>query len=85
MPSVLLNRVRHWLLDLNLFESGRREVEIGRQERWSTRVYLVLLFAAVFVLALYKGLGNETSQVTVQKPSQALLCTSLPIDRAWLR
>ena len=27
-----------------------------RQERWSTRVYLVLLFAAFFVLALYKGL-----------------------------
>lgn len=72
MTSALFHRVRLWFVELNLFESGREETETVRRERWSTRIYLVLLIAILFVMALYKGLGNQTSQITVKRPSQAL-------------
>ena len=63
------NRVRHEIIELNFFKSGVNEVEVVREERWSTRVYLLLLISALVVLIIYTALGIDTIHVIVNDPS----------------
>lgn len=63
------SRFRREFIELNFFKSGVNEVEIVRQERWSTRVYLLLLISALVVLIIYTALGIQTIHVIVNDPS----------------
>jgi hypothetical protein len=65
----LLTRVRREFIELNLFKSGLNEVEVVRQERWSTRLYLILMIIALAILVIYTGLSTQTVQVVVNNPS----------------
>jgi hypothetical protein len=65
----VLTRVRRKLTELNLFRSGLNNVEVIRQERWSTRLYLVLLIIALTILVIYTAFGTETVHVVVNNPS----------------
>ncbi|UJR12021.1 hypothetical protein I4U23_016199 [Adineta vaga] len=62
-------RMRDGLINLNLFESGLTEAKILRQERWSTRIYLVLLIIAIVILVIYTAFQIETIHVTIKSPS----------------
>ena len=70
--ATLWAALRHTLAELNLFKSGLNEVEVVRQERWSTRLYLILLIMSLLVLVIYSGFGIQTIHVTVQEPSAEL-------------
>jgi hypothetical protein len=72
MALALLNGIRRWLINLNLFETGRTEIEAIRHERWSTRIYIILLLGILYFLVIYKSVGSETSYITVKNPSQAV-------------
>lgn len=72
MPVHWFTYVRRFITNLNLFESGCPDIDIVKQERWSTRIYIVLILMALYILAIYKGLGSETSRITVRNPSQEL-------------
>lgn len=72
MALALLTCIRRWLINLNLFETGRPEIEAIRHERWSTRIYIILLLGILYFLVIYKGLTNETSYITLKNPSQAV-------------
>ncbi len=69
MLLLLLSRIERWLVELNLFESGSTEIEIIRQERWSSRVNIVLLLTILSGLATYTGLVYQTTHITVKNPS----------------
>ena len=64
--------VRRTLVELNLFKSGLNEVEVVRKERWSTRLYLILLMMSLLVLVIYSAFGIQTVHVTVEEPSSEL-------------
>jgi hypothetical protein len=72
MPLPLVTSTRRWLINLNLFETGRTEIEAIRHEQWSTRIYIILLLGILYILVIYKGLGSEMSYITVKNPSQAV-------------
>ncbi len=69
MLLLLFSRIQRWLVELNLFESGSTEIEIIRQERWSSRVNIVLLLTILSGLAIYTGLVYQTTHITVKNPS----------------
>lgn len=69
MPLFLVDHLKLWFKELNIFESDATDVEIVRQERWSTRVYMVLFFILVIVFFIYGGLGRQIIEVTVSNPS----------------
>jgi hypothetical protein len=71
MASSLLARVRRWFFGLNVFESGSSDIGVVRHERWSSRVYIVLLFVILYALVMYTGLESQTSRVTVTNPLYA--------------
>ena len=65
----LLSHIERWLADLNLFESGSTAVDVTRQERWTTRIHIILLAASVLGLAIYTGFEYEMTYVTITNPS----------------
>jgi hypothetical protein len=67
--GTLLTRVRRAFIELNLFRSGLNEVEVVQQERWSTRLYLILMITALVILVIYTALGMQTVHVVVDDPS----------------
>ena len=66
---VLWSRIQRRLIDLNLFESGLVELKIVREERWSTRLYIILLLISFLVLIVYTALGTRTIYVVEKNPS----------------
>lgn len=70
MPFLFAMRRR--LVNLNLFESGSEEVLVVREERWSTRLYLVLLCVTLVTLVFYAALRSQTETITVRDPSKKI-------------
>ena len=70
--EALWSRARHWLLDLNLFTSGSNDTEILQEERWSTRLYLILMLVSLLVLVSYTALGARIVNETVENPSHTV-------------
>ena len=66
---LVLSRIQRWLLELNLFESGSTNIEVIKQERWSTRVNLVLLITILCCITIYTGLDIQTTYVVLRNPS----------------
>ena len=58
-----------WLQNLNLFESGSQESFTVKSEKWSTRLYLTLLFLSLFVLVFYTAIAEQTVSKLVKNPS----------------
>ena len=67
--GTILTRVRREIVELNLFNSGLNDVAVVRQQRWSTRVYLILMVIALMILIIYTALGIETVHIVVNDPS----------------
>lgn len=66
---LVLARFRRWLVELNLFENGSTDVEVIRQERWSSRANILLLLMILCCIAIYVGFDNQTTRVTVKNPT----------------
>jgi hypothetical protein len=67
-----LHYTRRRTVDLNLFESAatRSNPHHLRTAIISTRLYIVLLTIAVFILVLFTALAQKTQTVTIRNPSQ---------------
>lgn len=65
----LLSHIGCWLANLNIFESGSTALDVIRQERWATRVHIILLAVSVLGLAIYTGFEYEMAYITVANPS----------------
>jgi hypothetical protein len=62
-------RARVWLQSLNLFESGSLQNLTIKSEKWSTRLYLALLFLSLFFLVFYTAIAERTVNTLVKNPS----------------
>ena len=65
-------RARVWLQNLNLFESGSQENFTVKLEKWSTRLYLVLLFLSLSFLVFFTAIAEQTVNKLVKNPSYAV-------------
>jgi hypothetical protein len=67
-----LHYTRRRAVELNLFESAatRSNPHHLRTAIISTRLYIVLLTIAVFILVLFTALAQKTQTVTIRNPSQ---------------
>lgn len=69
----VVRRTREWFIKLNLFsdanENSIENEQTLRDQRFSTRVYLILLGASFIVFILFSSLTNRTVSVTVSQPS----------------
>ncbi len=59
------------LVQLNLFDTGNQNETIIRNERRSTRLYLVLLIASITILTLSYSIISYTTTIVVPSPSLA--------------
>lgn len=59
------------MIELNLFTSipPSEDENIRRQERFITRIYLILLFISVIIITLFTSITPETIYFTIQSPS----------------
>ncbi|CAF4149931.1 unnamed protein product [Rotaria sp. Silwood2] len=67
----LWTRIRDQLISLNLFNKGSTENQTIRYERFSTRLYLLLLFTSILTLIIYTILSKEMIQPIILLPTQA--------------
>ncbi|CAF1180168.1 unnamed protein product [Adineta steineri] len=67
-----LRTIKEYLISLNLFEStaSRNDLNRLRTEIISTRIYIVLMAIAVFILVLFTALEDTTQSITIQNPSE---------------
>lgn len=56
-------------IEFNLFETDATDAESIHIQRWSTRVYIFVLFFSLLVILLNRGLHVETQLLTVEDPS----------------
>ena len=66
---MLFTRSQRWLTEFNLYDTGSTEIEVIQQERWSTRVHIVLLLTIICSLAIYTALDYHTTYITMKNPS----------------
>ena len=66
-----LQLVKRKMIELNLFESipPSKDKNIIRQQRYSTRLYLILLLIGLSILILFTSLRMQTISVTRTKPT----------------
>lgn len=69
MAVSLITRFGLWFSKLNIFESGTTDIEIIRQERWSTKLFIAVFLILTIVFTVYGSLDKQTTQVTVYGPS----------------
>lgn len=62
-------RTRQRFLELNLFETDAIDQETVSIQRWSTRIYLLLLIIGILILLIYNGIRMETRQLEVSNPT----------------
>lgn len=62
-------RLKEYLVGFNLFETDSTEQHTIYIERWSTRVYIGLLFSTMSILLAYNTLTIELQQIQVTNPS----------------
>lgn len=66
----VLLKVRKIFLDYNLFKSAKHIQEQDlKQQRWSTRLFIILLFIALLILMIYSGIRQQTKTIIVNNPS----------------
>jgi hypothetical protein len=72
-PQTLLQLIKRKMIELNLFESipPSQDENIIRQQHYSTRVYLILLFISLSILILFTSLRIQTITVTTKMPTLA--------------
>lgn len=61
--------VRRFFCELNLFKRNTVDEHELRIQRWSTRLYIILLFISMLILFLYTVLQVESKQITINNPS----------------
>lgn len=64
-----MRRCGHSCIEFNLFETDATDAESIHIQRWSTRVYIFVLFSSMLVILLNRGLHVETQLVSVKNPS----------------
>lgn len=69
MALSLATRVGLWFKQLNIFENGVTDAKVVRQQRWSTRLYMVLFITLVIVFAARGGTEKQIIEVAVSDPS----------------
>ncbi|UJR12553.1 hypothetical protein I4U23_016729 [Adineta vaga] len=67
--SNLFQRIKTWIVTLNLFDTRVTDERTIKVEKWSTRVYLILLFAILITLTTYTGVSDEITTMTVPTPT----------------
>ncbi|CAF1008864.1 unnamed protein product [Adineta steineri] len=68
--QTLAKLIWHSLVNLNLFKSALRQQPSDiKQQRWTTRIYITLLIAALAILTLYGLLNFEMKLIQVNEPS----------------
>ena len=64
-----LTRLRGFFVAFNLFKTISRDERSLRIQRWSTRLYIPLLFAAMSVLLVYTIIQVQSRQIEILNPS----------------
>ncbi|UJR06943.1 hypothetical protein I4U23_011232 [Adineta vaga] len=60
---------KSYLLKLNLYETGIQDETTIKNERRSTRLYLVLLIISMIIFIFYGSLKSYTKSIVIQSPS----------------
>jgi hypothetical protein len=61
-----------YLIELNHFQSLANDEQTVRNERWSTRVYILLLSGSLLILILYSGLIGHMKTIQINSPSLSI-------------
>ena len=62
-------RSRRFCAEFNLFESDTTDIESIYAQRWSTRLYTVILLLSMSALIVYNGLSVNTQLMEIQSPT----------------
>ncbi|UJR06989.1 hypothetical protein I4U23_011277 [Adineta vaga] len=65
----ILQSLRHFFIQVNVFETDETHQAVLYIQRWSTRVYICLLVFFMCILIGYNIIVPETQQIEVQNPS----------------
>ncbi|CAF4179203.1 unnamed protein product [Adineta steineri] len=68
--SVRLRGFLKRIVNLNLFSTGDSSEIVIHQQRWTTRLYLIILISAMTILMLYSSLSQQIVSQTITKPTQ---------------
>lgn len=63
-----LNQAQLWFHNLNFFESHSNDATVLRNERTSTRVYIILVIGCLLTFAVYNVFHLKTTSITVITP-----------------
>lgn len=69
ITRTLVHRFGTWLREGNIFENGTDNIEIVKEQRWSTRLFLILFIAMGVTFVVLGGLERHTSSVIINNPS----------------
>ena len=64
-----LSRLQRFFVEFNLFKTISRDERSLRIQRWSTRLYIPLLFAAMSILLVYTIIRVQSKQIQILNPS----------------
>ena len=67
----LLNRLKDFLLSLNLFANDSKYKEIVYCQRLSTWIFLILFFIFSLILLIYLSLSNQMKIIRIKSPSES--------------
>lgn len=62
-------RFQRFFRDLNLFKTSNQDEHHLRIERWSTRLYIPLLFIVLLILLFYTILETHSEQIQIRNPT----------------
>ncbi len=64
-----MNRFQRFFLEFNLFKTSKTDQRSLRVQRWSTRLYIPVLFIAMSILLVYTITNVQSKQIQIQNPS----------------
>ena len=64
-----LSRLGGFFVKLNLFKTYQTDEPSLRNQRWSTRLYILILFAGISILLVYTTSQIHSQQIQLQNPS----------------
>ena len=64
-----LSRLRRFFVALNIFKTYQTDEQSLRIQRWSTRLYVPILFTAISILVVYTTYQIHSQQIQLQNPS----------------
>ena len=71
--SSFFNRLKNFLLSLNLYDNQSKDEKTLFYQRFSTRLYLLTFIILSIILLIYISLEKQTTLKTINSPSESMI------------